>query len=172
MPRREDVLLKITTEGAGPVAASFDRAQRRLQDSIITEFRYLGRVVNQAFADAAPRGSGRTADNVSARVFFGQASEPRITVRTRSIDPVSGYNYLDVTRYGHRSLAIVPRRRRGLTIHGHRSEVTGDGPSVVRAHATGSRPASDWVQDAYRAVGLELDDAQHRLARGITRLFA
>jgi hypothetical protein len=172
VPRREDVLLKITTEGAGPVAASFDRAQRRVQDSIITEFRYLGRVVGQTFADHAPSDSGRTARNVSARVFFGQASAPRITVRTRSIDPDTGFNYLDVTRYGHRSLAIVPRRRLGLTIHGHRNATTGDGPSVVRAHATGSRPASDWVEDAYRAVGLELDDAEQRIARGITRLFA
>lgn len=162
-------MVQLEVDGVGGLARLFSREQRRGQDRINRAMRYLDAVAEPMFRAYAPVDTGELKGSIKSTLFF-RGNVVRLTVRANA--KRQGFDYLDVTRYGHRSLAIVPRRRRGLTIHGHRTSVTGDGPSVVRAHATGSRPASDWVQDAYRAVGLELDDAEHRLARGITRLFA
>lgn len=161
-------LYRIEVEGAGPVAAKFSRAARRLQDTIIAEFRPLGRSLEWTFIRRAPsdRGfEGGIRSRLHAAVNFVTASKPSITVRATARDPESGYAYLGVTRQGHRKLVIFPKHARALAVRylGHRN------PHVIawRPYVEGYHPTRDWVEDAARDAEREVEAVQLRLGRRI-----
>jgi hypothetical protein len=159
-------LYQIKVEGAGPLASRFTRAQRRLQDAIIREFRPLGRRIEFTFLRHAPadRGfEGGIRSRLHAAVAFNIASRPTVTVRTTARDPESGYAYLNVTRFGHRKLVIFPKHARALAVHyaGHRN------PHLIawRPYVDGYQPVTDWVEDAGREADREVTGAELRLGR-------
>lgn len=170
MPRRaESVLIRGRVRGAGPVAAEFDQDQRQIQDEIIREFRTLARVAEDVYRSFAPEDSGRLRDTIDARVFLGNASMPRITVFARALDPTNNFDYLDVTRFGHRRTFLEPRRARMLKVHYAGRDRAGEGPYVLRPNVSGAVVASDWVEDAERVVEADFDAAASRLGRTIVR---
>lgn len=170
MPRYpESVVLRARVHGAGPVASAFTQDQRQVQDEIIREFRTLARHAEDVYRSFAPEDSGRLRDSIDARVFLGNASAPQVTVYARALDPTNNFDYLDVTRFGHRRTFIEPRRARMLKVHYAGRDRSGDGPYVLRPHVSGAVVASDWVEDAEHVVAADFDAAASRLGRTITR---
>jgi hypothetical protein len=161
-------IFRIEVEGAGPVAAKFSRAQRRLQDSIIQEFRPLGRRLQAIYLAHAPsdRGfEGGIRSRLHAAVNFVTAGKPTITVRTTARDSESGYAYLNVTRFGHRKLVIFPKHAKALAVRyaGHRN------PHIIawRPYVEGYHPDSDWVEDASLEAEGDVAAAELRLGRRV-----
>ena len=164
-------IFRITVHGAGARAVEFTRQQRAVQDGIIREFRTLRGRLQNAYEDAAPVDTGRLHGSIHA-AFWTRARQPTITVRATARDPY-GFDYLRVTRFGHRKLVILPKhtrrdgRRPMLKVHyaGHRNPHI----FVYRPSVRGSRPSFDWVEQANWLVENALDVAQERLARTVTR---
>jgi hypothetical protein len=160
-------LYRATVEGAGIRAAEFSRGQRRIQNTIIQEFRRMGRQVEQTYRDHAPRDRGIVRERTQAFVYFGRASEPQVTVRTFARDPESRYAYVRVTRWGHRKLAIFPRHSKALKVHiaGHRNPHI----FIFRPNVDSASPPTDWAADAGEAVEPIIDSVQTRLGREVVR---
>ena len=160
-------LFRASVEGAGVRATEFTRGQRRIQDGIVREFRRLGRTVEDTYREHAPRDRGIVRDRTRAFVYFGQASQPQVTVRTFARDPTSKYAYVRVTRYGHRKLAIFPRNAKALKVHlmGHRNPHI----FVFRPNVDGASPDTDWAAEAADAVEPQIRRAQTRLGREVVR---
>lgn len=170
MPRHpETVLLRAQVRGAGPVAAEFDQDARQVQDAIIREFRTIARHAEDVYRSFAPEDSGRLRESVDARVFLGNASTPQITVYARALDPTNNFDYLDVTRWGHRRTFIEPQRARMLKVHYAGRDRAGDGPYVLRPNVSGVVQPVDWVEEAEQVVEADFDAAASRLGRTIIR---
>lgn len=150
-------VFRVSFEGAGEAARAFSRAQRRVQDAVIAEVRALGRESREAFKAAAPEDTGDLIDAIIDVPFFGRAAEPRVTIRVKTLRGHEGakrdaFNYLNVTRFGHRQAVIRPRRARALKIHieGHRNPHA----AIVRMSAAGvGHPPQEALHAAARRGG-------------------
>jgi hypothetical protein len=166
-------VFRIAVEGAGPSAQRFDRAQRRVQDSIIREYRRIAPDIEAEFRAAAPVDRGQIRDRLRAVMSFNPASEPRITVRTAARDPESRYAYIRVTRFGHRKAIIRARHvtesgKPGMLkvyVEGHRNPHI----FIFRHAVAGARPSHDWVATGAAAARPIVNAAARRLGRTITR---
>ncbi len=171
MSRRGTSVFRVGFRGAGRVAAQFDAAARQVQDAIVAELRQFGREGEAIFAAAAPEDTGDLADRIVAVPFFGRAARPRVSIRVRPDlqghqgDEIDGYDYLDVTRFGHRRHEIVPRRARALKVHyaGHRNAAIFE----FRASVPGVRPRVDWVAVGADRCARASAIAERRLGRRI-----
>lgn len=170
MSRRGQSVFRVSVRGAGRVAAQFDRDARRIQDEIVAELRQFGREAQEEFRRAAPRDTGDLRERITAVAFFGRAARPRISIRVRPDlqghegDKTTAFDYLTVSREGHRSAQI--RARNGpLKVHvaGHRNAEIFEFRESVR----GARPRADWVLDGAQRCERASAIAERRLARRI-----
>lgn len=72
-----------------------------------------------------------------ARGVVAQARGLSATVRVTARDPESGFDYVPVTRFGHRTARIVPK-------HGRALKMNVGGQTIFRASSRGFHPKSDW----------------------------
>lgn len=99
------------------------------------------RIAERIVAAHAPRDTGRLAASVESR-------QRRLTGRfVTGFEIVAGaardgFSYLDVTRFGHRTPVIVPKRARSLKVHAEGR----DHPPIRRRFVRGYHPARDWVE--------------------------
>jgi hypothetical protein len=175
--KRGTSVYRVSVRGAGRVAAQFNRAQRQLQDEMIAELRQFGREAQVVFVEEAYEDTGELKERITVVPFFGRAARPRVSVRVRPDlqghqgGSVDNYDYLGVTRRGHRSRTITPKTARALKVHleGHRNQqifVFRHSVSGVPA-AKDSRWRGDWVLPAAeRAERLSLA-SERRLGRRI-----
>jgi hypothetical protein len=148
--------------------------------------REIGRAGEQALRSAAPSRTGHL------RRGIGTSEETRagrqvIVVHGEARNPLTGYDYFDVTRFGQRGARIYPRldrapatvvaTRRGRAvntfspIHGVRGNaalrfVIG-GRVLYRRWVRAYHPSHDWVEDADPAIDSAIEAATARLARGL-----
>jgi hypothetical protein len=105
--------------------------------------------------DAEERDDYHLQDNIEARTAARDSIQT--TVYARAVDPSSGFDYLDVTRFGH-SGRIYPTRGEYLFWRSN--------GRLMRARSTaGHHPASDWVDDA----SVEAEQAAERVAETVGR---
>lgn len=170
MAQRGTTVFRLSTRGAGRKASEFSRLARGVQDDIIAEVRALGRAAQQIFYDAAPSDTDDLRARIDAVPFFGRASRPRVSIRIRPDaqghqgDTIDGYDYLGVTRRGHRKKLIVPKRARALKVHieGHRNAQI----FVFRRSVRGTT-TTDWVLPAAERADRIAIASERRLARRI-----
>jgi hypothetical protein len=148
--------VSLSVTGAGRAAAVLRRTGASIRQDMDLEMRSLGERLETVFAVAAPK--GRT-----GRLSRGIRSVPSpggFAIRADAQNPETGYDYVGVTRFGHRAAWIVPRQARALRFFiGRRM--------VFARRVRGYRPASDWVEDALPAVRAEEMAAVTRLGRRI-----
>lgn len=166
-------VLRVTVRGAGTHAKSLRGAALELDSVIQSEMRTMGARCKQALQAAVPRGYS---DNLHDSVEVS----PRRNVRRPGFEIVAGaedeagFDYLKVSRYGHRKSRIRPVRGQALSIAetfpGLDAATRGPhkGRTALRS-VRGQRPAVDWV-----AVGLansdhELDQMAERVGRRVER---
>lgn len=147
----------------GQLASAFSKRQREVQNRINRTMRTLEKVLPMTFKSLAPRDTEELVDSIEGVAFF-RANAVRVSVRARAVR--DGFDYLPVTRYGHRVAEIRNKTKRAMTVypkgrHGRR---------VLRTKVRGYRPASDWVDVATRASDPFIDHEVQRLGRDIERI--
>lgn len=159
MPRRPGTsVFRVNVRGAGREARHFSRAARKLQDEIVAELRRFGAEAELLFRENASEDTGDLRDSIVAVAYF-KAIRPRVSIR---VEPLRGhegerrtaFDYLDVSRFGHRRSRIFPTTKRALKVHimGHRNPHAAIFRSSVRGFG---HPSRQEVQAAARRGGRE-----------------
>jgi hypothetical protein len=172
---------KITAkvEGARELAARASAISGILDNELTRSAQQLGVDAELIYQRHAPRRSGRLARGIRAVALGDQ-----VFVSAVAVDPKSQYDYVGVTRFGHRKRVIVPVTKRGLPRKARTVRRTKTGQFAERgrghlvfqslgrwwflSHVRGFRPKTDWVQDAWPEVKMLADAEMEKLAREIT----
>lgn len=158
-------VVRASVRGARRKGYSLARAGRRIQTEILDEFAgNLAPRATEITRGFAPHRTGRLERGIQARVrSYGGRVSVEVLSTARSDE---GFDYLPVTRFGHREAIIYPTHKKALAF-------LVPGPSggrvIVRKSVKGYHPAVDWVELAYRAMQQEMDRAAERLGRRIDR---
>lgn len=163
--------LKARPRGIDRLLSRFNLTVARLPEDTLEAQRELGRLSEVVFGAHAPHRSGRLIRGISSTVT-GAA----VTVRAEARNPFTGYDYVGVTRFGHKVARIFPKHFTG------RSLATGKarkgalrfsigGRVLFRASVAGYRPASDWGEDALPEVRGQAQVVATRLGRKIEARF-
>lgn len=169
------IKLKVRTAGADSVARRFAAARARLPWDVRDAEISLGRAAEVVFAAYAPVRSGRLIRGISSSFDGGG-----VTVRADARNPMSGYDYVGVTRFGHGVIrpkdrqfgayVLATGKRRG---YGRRAMLrfTVGNKVVYTPEVAAWRPASDWATDALPEVYAEADVVAARLGATIESRF-
>lgn len=149
------------------------RAAGELEREVENAKRDLGNQAEPIFAQHALRLTGRLARGIHA-VQEGDT----IAVTAEARDPETGFDYLRVTRFGHRKARIRPTRRKSpasvISTRGGRA--TGraaalrlmiGGRVVYRRTVPGFRPKSDWAERAMPQIRQRAAHVATRLGRRV-----
>lgn len=157
MPRSRE-LVRITTTRGGSRAPELRTVGGRAQKTVNDEMRDLGRIIHGPFVAAAPRKRGRLRKSIRARVSF-RGGIVRVTVGANARSR-RGFEYTNVTRFGHRRAVIYPRRKSRLVF-------SYMGRRHVVMSVKGYRPSRDWVLDGIVVATPMIDRSQQRLERAL-----
>lgn len=142
------VKFKVSITGANEVARKFDKTWRDFDHIVSKRMDQAGEfMVEKLFKKAAPKDTGHLRRGISW-VKTGQLT---INIVGEAIDPESGFDYFDVTRFGHTG-PIFPFRAKVLHFF-MPGDISPSGhifpDAEVFAHSTkGFHPLSDWVDRA------------------------
>jgi len=140
-------------QAAGRLREAMLQGMREVSPDIIAEFE------RQAPYDADERDSYHMRDHIESHVEdLGRA---QLTVTVEAISPESGYDYLDVTRRGHKGAISVKQQKRlkWKDAEGTHFAVT----------TKGHHPASDWTEQAHDNVA---DHIAEPLANRVGRIIS
>lgn len=140
-----------------------------------------GKVAGQAeviFSAFAPVRSGVLARGIQA-VSTGTGSIVKAVAR----NPIDGYDYVGVTRFGHKKGRITAKsdRKKASVIQtgqARRGRVGGKlrfplgGQIMYRSSVRGFKPTGDWTQQALPAIKEAADREMENLGRGLVRSIA
>lgn len=164
--RRGTVLFRASVQGAGRSAADFTKAERALQDELLTGLRRVAVRGLQLLRLAAPRDSGDMGDNLKV-IEFPSASNPRVTFAAPTAPghagAEDGYPYVAVSRFGHRKSIIEAKPGSRLTLHGPGR----DSISSRRVSVRGVRVARDWVERPAGLTDREVLRMEQRMVRAV-----
>lgn len=177
-------LCVITAElrGAGRVALALRAAAAEAGAAVDDAVSEVGTAAENAYRTHARRRTGAMARSI------GRARAGRtLVVGANASDPRTGFDYLPITRHGHRVAYIYPRldrapasvvatrRPRAVNtfspVHGLRGNaalrfVVG-GRVLYRRRVRGFRPAVDWAELADPAIDAALDAAEQAVLRRV-----
>lgn len=137
--------------GGDGLARRFETASWRLGRETADAVHDLGQDSELILAAHALHRSGRMARNITAK---GYGLNVMVTVEAR--DPETGFDYVAVTRFGHRVARIYPTRAQALRT-----------PWGPRASVSGFHPATDWRDDALPAIEAQAEVVVGRLGQRI-----
>jgi hypothetical protein len=171
------------TVGAERVLRQFALASAQLPADTLEAQREIGKQAEVAFAAFAPHRSGRLSRGMSSTTAGGT-----VTVRDEARNPATGYDYVGVTRFGHRVARIYPKhrsfgaavistknRRGGETLtHGYDSfnsqaalRFVIGGRVLYRKSVAAYHPDHDWSEDALPDIEARADVVAAGLGRKI-----
>lgn len=111
------------------------------------------------FRGQAPRRTGRLHRGIAAHI---RGNSALVTAHARN--PETGYDYVGVTRFGHRVARIRPKTAGALAFQI-------GGRTIIRASVRGYRPKQDWADRALPAIALyargALRGAGERILRAV-----
>lgn len=172
------ITAKVDDQG---LANRVGRELTRFKHDVASVRREIGEDAEVIFAAHAPKGeSGRLFRGIKARTIGED-----IVIEATARDPESGYDYVGVTRFGHKVLKIYPGRVARstasavrITSHGavrQRQTFVSRGsfalktPWGPRAWVRGYKPATDWAEQGQSEVELLASVAMQRYANDIAR---
>lgn len=133
----------------------------------------LGRRAEFVFMAYAPKGkysTGKIRDSIRAETgqstaaagSFGRrfSSAKAISVTAEARSP-KGYDYVGVSRFGHRAARIFPTRAKQIVISNRHGWVG----TLRTASVAGYHPARDWADDAADVVEQEAGNVSQALAK-------
>jgi hypothetical protein len=147
---------KAKAYGAAGAARRLASSSQWLDQELDRTIENLGSDAEIIFAAHALKKTGRMARGVRAN-FVGHMSE----VTVEAVDPESGYDYVGVTRKGHRTLKIFPKKAEALRI-----PLAGGGV-IFRSSVRGFHPVRDWAEmalpDVLRAADVAVSGLIQRI---------
>ncbi len=160
---------EVDTDG---LEEKFAREAARLRDNLRETLRAIGDDAELVFAAHALRKTGRMARGVRA-----QSAGDTVLVTVHAENPETGFDYVAVTRFGHRKRVIKPRHapRPGRYL----APIPGVGPRWVnkraalrtpfgfRASVRGFKPSGDWALRALPQVRRSADREMKLLGQQI-----
>lgn len=160
MPKGK-AIVRASVRGARRKGYGLRRAGRAIQTEILDEFAgNLAPEATKITRGFAPHRSGRLERGIKARVrSYGGRIILEVLSTARSDE---GFDYLPVTRFGHRVPFIFPVKAKALKIP------TAEGV-IFRKWVRGYRPTHDWVEEAYLAMDDELDRVARDIGRAVDR---
>jgi hypothetical protein len=144
------LLLRFTTRGAGQRdVGSFSRNQRVLHDTYNAGMNRLGQRAVRAIklSGAVPEDTGQLLNSIHP-LFFTRASRVQVTIRAEATDKGRTqkrgrvYDYVDVTRRGHKKAVIKPQ-------------------------VAGVKVGQDWVELVQDDIDREVERAQEEMGRHV-----
>lgn len=142
---------------------------------LLQEMKGLGVDAELAFAAHARHKTGRMARNVKAHVV-GQ----HVDVVVHAKNPISNFDYVAVTRFGHKVEFIEPRKDRyhAYVIDTKRKRLNGNdsrsalrfvinGRVMYRHRVKGFKPDHDWAEDAIPEIERSTERAMRRVKQKI-----
>lgn len=179
LPRKTEKF-SANVKGANQQAARARRVSSTISDSMMQSLRDVSADAELIYQAHAPRRSGRLARGIRA-VPVGV---DQVTVSAVAVDPKSGFDYVAVTRFGHRKRIIVPvsrggsRRKSRAVVRtatgqfakrsGGRLVFTSRGRLWRLSSVRGFRPKSDWVEDAFPEIAEIAKTEMQKTANKIT----
>lgn len=149
--------VKVDTKDVGTFGRLLSRGMRELERRLNQAMRDVGGDAELAFAAYALRSTSRLARGIRARVVGDT-----VVVGATAVNPRSGYDYVSVTRFGHRVSRIYPVNARAL------GPIPGIG---FRRSVRGYRPAGDWRDRALPTVEYEAGRRMEALGRSFSVRF-
>ena len=163
--------------GSERLARNLSRAAAQIRHELDRSMRELGDTAELIYAAHALRRTGRMARNIVARGLGGG-----VLVTVQAKNPLTGFDYVAVTRFGHRVRRIVPTRRFAASTTatgaaratGRRAalRLTIGGKVLYRRSVKGFHPASDWAERALPQIEGQAQIVANRLGRRIEELVA
>lgn len=174
-----EIAIKARSVGVEAVLRRFVATSNRLPADTLDAQRDLGRRAEVAFAAHAPHKTGRLIRGISSVVLGG-----KVIVKDEARNPTSGYDYVGVTRFGHKVARIYPKhrfsafvmaskqRRKSQRTQGRAAlRFTIGGRVVYAASVAGYHPDSDWAEDALPEVQALAQAVATRLGHTIEARF-
>lgn len=158
MPDAVD-LVRVSVRGAGVTGRRLRAAAEEIQDILKDEMEELGEDCASILRTVAPARSHRLQEGIVASATFRHA---RLTVDIFSEGAIAddGFDYTDVTRFGHRQSIIRPVFARFL-------RVRFPDAVVYRTHVRGYQPSTDWVEEALPEMEAAAEETMGRVDRQI-----
>lgn len=144
----------IVREDAREIRAAITRTGRELEKMLPTIYRRY-----------VPRDTGDLERSLEARVAFRREG---VRVRVLGGAVRDGFDYLDVTRFGHRQRVIAAKKGRRLAVHwaGRASSET----VIFAGSVKGYRPRRDWVEAAGDQADRFIDTVTSSLDSRVTTI--
>lgn len=174
-----EIAIKARSVGAEAVLRRFVTASNSLPHDTLEAQRELGRQAEVAFAAHAPHRTGRLIRGIASVVLGG-----KVIVKDEARNPSTGYDYVGVTRFGHKVARIYPKHRYSAFVVASKqrrksARTTGraalrftiGGRTVFAASVAGYHPATDWAEDALPEVQAQAQAVATRLGRKIEARF-
>lgn len=167
------ITLTARTIGVEGVLRRFLIAASLLPSDTMDAQRHLGKESEVIFGAHVPIRSGRALRGISS-----DALGAGVTVTDFAKNPETGYDYIGVTRFGHRVARIFPKHsasNASTLASGKRKQgalrFSIGGRVLYRASVAGYHPASDWARDALPEVEVAAQGVATRLGRKIESRF-
>lgn len=159
---RGKAIFRASTRGAGRVGRKLSRTAQALNSDLRTELRALSERAEETFRDYAPEESGRLREGIEA--VPSRRAEIGYEIHAEARNPDDGFDYVAVTRFGHRTGLrwIYPSRSRALRLR-ERSF----GRVIYAGRVRAYHPSRDWAEVARPAVDREGEVAEQRAGRRI-----
>lgn len=178
MPRKPNKI-RASAVNAGRLAANARKVERVIDDGMRDSVNNVASDAELIYQAAAPRRSHRLARGIRAVPIGDQA-----IVTATAVDPGSGFDYVAVTRFGHKKRIIRPVTKTGRPRQS-RTVTRGPGGRFTKRSAAalsffsrgqqwllpsvrGFRPKVDWVDAASsqidQAAGTEMDRTGNEIA--------
>lgn len=167
MPKGK-AIVRASVRGARRKGYGLRRAGRAIQTEILDEFAgNLAPEATKITRGFAPHRSGRLERGIKARVrSYGGRIILEVLSTARSDE---GFDYLPVTRFGHKQAIIYPKTKKALAFRIGGPGAPSGGKVIVRAWVRGYKPDHDWVELAYEEMQHLMDEAAQHLARRVDR---
>jgi len=160
--------------GADRIARNMQAAAIQIRSDVDEAKRELGDIAELIYNAHAPHKSGRLGRGIVARDLGAV-----VQVEAHARNPASGYDYVGVTRFGHRVARIYPRSRfaRRASVVATRNErgrgrraalrIPMGGGVIYRASVRGYHPTSDWADRALPQIEAEARKVAERLGEKV-----
>jgi hypothetical protein len=125
--------------GAGRIGNRMLRGSRQMKPRMFEELDRLAGRTTRIMASVAPIASGRLAAEIHPEITGGGFQ------LISDVKSEAGYSYTGVTRFGHRTAFIYPRRAQAL-----RFQI--GGKTIFAKRVRGYHPSRDWVESGMPAV--------------------
>lgn len=162
---------------AGRQATKARQISEISDQGVLKAARNVGTDAELIFREHAPVRSGRLARGIRATALGNQ-----VVVTAVAVDPKTGFDYVAVTRFGHRKAVIVPVNRKGQarksrTVRRVRGRFakraagmlvfTSRGRLWRLGSVRGFKPRGDWVDKAWPEIKIVTDAEMEKIKQEI-----